>query len=42
MITTNDAQNLLGHNGVVTTTDGIKIGKIGQIYLDDQSGTRSG
>lgn len=38
MITTEDAQNLLGQDGVVTTTDGTKIGKIGQVYLDDQSG----
>ena len=29
-------QNLIGHNAV--DADGVKIGKVGQIYLDDQSG----
>ena len=36
MTTTNDLQNLEGRTAV--DTDGAKIGKIGQVYVDDQSG----
>ncbi|QOK22394.1 PRC and DUF2382 domain-containing protein [Janibacter indicus] len=38
MISTADAQNLLSNAGQVVDSDGDKIGKIGQVFLDDRSG----
>lgn len=38
MITTNDLDTLLSHGGNVIGQDGTKIGKIGQIYLNDATG----
>lgn len=38
MITTDQTQQLLSSGGNVVDNDGDKIGSIGQIYLDDQSG----
>jgi sporulation protein YlmC with PRC-barrel domain len=38
MISTNDVQNLVGQGGIVTDSDGGKIGKIGQVYLDNETG----
>ena len=38
MISTNDVQNLVGQGGIVTDADGGKIGKIGQVYLDNETG----
>ena len=38
MISTNDVQNLVGQGGIVTDADGDKVGKIGQVYLDNESG----
>jgi uncharacterized protein (TIGR02271 family) len=38
MITTNDVQNLIGQGGVVTDADGRKVGKLGQVYLDNKTG----
>ncbi|HET9647201.1 MAG TPA: PRC and DUF2382 domain-containing protein [Microlunatus sp.] len=38
MISSNDVQNLLGRGGIVTDADGSKIGKVGQVYLDNQTG----
>jgi uncharacterized protein (TIGR02271 family) len=35
MITTDDVQQLLRSGGNVVSTDGTKIGSIGQVYLDD-------
>ncbi len=37
MITTNEVQQLLQGGGNVVSTDGTKIGSIGQVYLDDQT-----
>lgn len=37
MISTADAQNLLSNDGQVVDSSGNKIGKIGQVFLDDQS-----
>ena len=37
MITTNEVQQLLQGSGNVVSTDGSKIGSIGQVYLDDQT-----
>ncbi len=37
--TTDQLQGLLGRGGNVVETDGTKIGSIGQVYLDDQSGS---
>lgn len=39
MITENDIQAILDSNTQVVGTDGDKIGNVGQVYLDDQSGT---
>ncbi len=38
MISTNDVQNLVGQGGIVTDADGSKVGKIGQVYLDNKTG----
>jgi len=38
MITTNQVQDLLQNGGNVVNRDGSKIGGIGQVFLDDQSG----
>lgn len=38
MITTDQAHELLNGKGNVTSQDGSKIGSIGQIFLDDESG----
>ncbi|MFY0407607.1 DUF2382 domain-containing protein [Solicola sp. PLA-1-18] len=38
MITTDDARTLMNGGGNVVETDGTKIGKIGQIFLDDHTG----
>jgi uncharacterized protein (TIGR02271 family) len=38
MITTDQTQQLLSGGGNVIGSDGSKIGSIGQVYLDDQSG----
>jgi uncharacterized protein (TIGR02271 family) len=38
MITTDEVRTLLSNGGTVIDTDGSKIGKIGQIFLDDESG----
>ena len=38
MLTTDQAQQLLSNGGNVVDNDGDKIGSIGQIFLDDQSG----
>ena len=38
MITTDQAHELLNGKGNVTSKDGSKIGSIGQIFLDDESG----
>lgn len=38
MLSTDQAQQLLGGGGNVVDNDGDKIGNIGQIFLDDQSG----
>lgn len=38
MITTDQTQQLLTGGGNVVDNDGSKIGSIGQVYLDDQSG----
>ena len=38
MITTNQVQDLLQNGGNVVRRDGSKIGGIGQVFLDDQSG----
>ncbi|WP_157009101.1 DUF2382 domain-containing protein [Agromyces laixinhei] len=38
MITTEQIQSLLSDGGAVLDEDGSKIGKIGQVYLDDQTG----
>jgi uncharacterized protein (TIGR02271 family) len=38
MLSTDQAQQLLGGGGNVVDNDGDKIGSIGQIFLDDQSG----
>ena len=38
MISTNDVQTLVGGGGIVTDADGSKVGKIGQVYLDNESG----
>jgi uncharacterized protein (TIGR02271 family) len=37
MISTNEVQQLLQGGGNVVSTDGTKIGSIGQVYLDDQT-----
>lgn len=37
MIDTNGVQTLLQGGGNVVTTDGTKIGSIGQVYLDDHT-----
>ena len=37
--TTDQLQGLLGRGGNVVESDGTKIGSIGQVYLDDQSGS---
>ncbi|HSU02706.1 MAG TPA: PRC and DUF2382 domain-containing protein [Nocardioides sp.] len=39
MITTDQAQHLLSGGGDVVDHDGDKIGSIGQVFLDDESGT---
>ena len=36
MITTQDISSIIGSNAV--DADGDKLGKVGQVYLDDQSG----
>ena len=36
MITTQDVSKIIGHNAV--DSDGSKLGKIGQVYLDDETG----
>ncbi len=38
MISTEQMQTLLDNGGVVIDNDGDKVGKIGQVYLDDESG----
>lgn len=38
MVSTDQMQVLLDNGGVVIDNDGDKVGKIGQVYLDDQSG----
>ncbi len=38
MVNTDQMQALLDNGGVVVDNDGDKVGKIGQVYLDDQSG----
>ncbi len=38
MVSTDQMQALLDNGGVVIDKDGDKVGKIGQVYLDDQSG----
>lgn len=38
MLTTDQAQQLLSGSGNVVDTDGDKIGSIGQVFLDDQTG----
>lgn len=38
MISTDDIQHLLVSGGTVVGTDGDKIGKIGQLFLDDRTG----
>ena len=38
MISVNEVQQLLGGSGSVVSTDGGKIGNIGQVYLDDSTG----
>ena len=38
MISTNQAQRLIGGGGNVTDSDGTKIGGIGQVFLDDSTG----
>ena len=38
MISTDQTQQLLNGGGVVVDNDGSKIGSIGQVYLDDQTG----
>ncbi|WP_136519317.1 PRC-barrel domain-containing protein [Cellulomonas telluris] len=38
MISTSDIQHLLVSGGTVVGTDGDKIGKIGQLFLDDRTG----
>lgn len=38
MLTTDQAQHLLGNGGNVVDNEGNKIGSIGQVFLDDQSG----
>ena len=38
MISTNDVQNLVGQGGIVADADGSKVGKIGQVYLDNKTG----
>ncbi|MCW2817441.1 MAG: hypothetical protein JWR42_228 [Marmoricola sp.] len=38
MIGTDQAQTLLGNGGQVVDSDGNKIGKAGQVYLDDRTG----
>ena len=37
MISTNEIQDLLSNGGTVVGEDGAKIGKIGQVFLDDQT-----
>jgi uncharacterized protein (TIGR02271 family) len=37
MISTEEVQNLLSSGGTVVGDDGSKIGKVGQVYLDDQT-----
>lgn len=41
MITTNDVDTLLAGKTTVYSSDGEKVGSIGQIYLDDQTGNPS-
>lgn len=38
MVSTDQMQALLDNGGVVIDNDGDKVGKIGQVYLDDESG----
>jgi uncharacterized protein (TIGR02271 family) len=38
MITTDQVQSLLNNGGNVVDADGEKIGKVGQVFLDDQTG----
>lgn len=38
MINTNEIQNLLAGGGTVVGNDGEKIGKFGQVFLDDETG----
>jgi uncharacterized protein (TIGR02271 family) len=38
MISTSEIQNLLSSGGTVVGTDGDKIGKVSQVFLDDQTG----
>src|SRR5688500_13228006 len=38
MIGTDEIQNLLTTGGTVVDNDGDKIGKVGQVFLDDQTG----
>ena len=38
MISTDQVQTLMGSGGTVVGTSGDKIGKIGQVYLDDETG----
>ncbi len=39
MITTDQVQELLGNGGTVVGEGGTKIGNIGQVFLDDETGT---
>ena len=38
MFTTEQMQNLIDNGGVVVDNEGNKVGKIGEVYLDDESG----
>ncbi|GAA2721560.1 PRC and DUF2382 domain-containing protein [Cellulomonas aerilata] len=38
MISTNEIQNLLASGGTVVDTTGDKVGKVSQVFLDDQTG----
>jgi uncharacterized protein (TIGR02271 family) len=38
MLTTQEAQNLLSSGGQVVDSNGDKIGKVGQVFLDDKTG----
>ncbi len=38
VVATRQMQSLLGNDAVIVDADGDKVGKIGQVYLDDESG----